>query len=105
MAPRGSLGHELWEGSQPLLRSNHQSSSDPCPARPSGGCRPAHALSGEDGEGSRRLQRGSLRGGESVQGGCLNFLEGFLGSLSEQGSVGLHSHETMATPDRSVSPA
>lgn len=60
---------------------------------------------GRMGKGSRSLWRGSLGGGETVQGGCLNFPEGFLGSLGEQGSVGLHSHETMATPDRSVSPA
>lgn len=39
-----------------------------------------------------------------MQGGCLHFPESFLGSSNGQGSVGLHSPETMAMPNRSFSP-
>lgn len=39
-----------------------------------------------------------------MQGGCLHFPERFLGSSNGQGSVGLHSPETMAMPNRSFCP-
>lgn len=38
-----------------------------------------------------------------MQGGCLHFPESFLGSSNAQGSVGLHSPETMAMPSGSFS--